>query len=367
MKGKSHKSIFHLKVFFIILIALISSCSNQDKSKQPPEVTQVNSKKESFPLKYTTGIRSILEDSKGNIWFGSHQEGVCLFDGEGLTYFTVENGLSDNQIRTIYEDKRGTIWFEGGKGLSSYDGQRISTVTKRDYSSKNEWELNENNLWFKGDESTGFNPKEGHPGVYRYADDKLIYHTFPVELKAGEENYYSATTRFVKGKEGMVWFGTYGAAIGYNGSNFKIINNESLGLSKETGAPHILHIRSILYDSKDNLWIGNNGLGVLKYDGANTINFTEAHHLTKEEIKGNSLYRIFSIGEDNGGNIWFGTYQSGVWRFDGESLTNFTEEDGLPSNQIWTIHNSNKGELWFGGASPSGVYIFNGNSFERKY
>jgi hypothetical protein len=28
---------------------------------------------------------------------------------------------------------------------------------------------------------------------------------------------------------------------------------------------------------------------------------------------------------------------------------------------------SKQGELWFGGKEPSGVYRFNGNSFERKY
>jgi ligand-binding sensor domain-containing protein len=364
MKGQSHKSKFNFLLSAVLLIGFISACADSGKSKQPTEEIPAKSKKDPFPLKYTSGIRSILEDSKGNIWFGSHQEGAALFDGAGLTYFTVENGLSDNQVRTIYEDDSGTIWFECGNGLSSYDGIRITTNTERDYSSKNEWKLSENDLWFKGDEGTGFNPREGQPGVYRYNGNKIIYQVFPVELKAGEENYYSVTTPLVKGEDNMVWFGTYGAAIGYNGTDFKIINNESLGLSGDMGA---LHIRSLFYDSKGNLWIGNNGIGVIKYDGENTINFTKFHHLKKEETNGNSLDRIFSIGEDNDGNIWFGTYQSGVWRFDGESLTNFTEDDGLPSNQIWTIHNSKQGELWFGGASPSGVYVFNGSSFERKY
>ncbi len=55
------------------------------------------------------GVRSILEDSKGNYWFGSSHEGVCRFDGESFTYFTVEDGLSNNQIRTIQEDQNGVV------------------------------------------------------------------------------------------------------------------------------------------------------------------------------------------------------------------------------------------------------------------
>ncbi|MEQ8245148.1 two-component regulator propeller domain-containing protein [Fulvivirga sp.] len=364
MKGLFHKRKFHFLISAILITGFVSACSDGSKSKQPTEETQVSIKQENLTLKYTSGIRSILEDSKGNIWFGSHQEGAALFDGEGLTYFTVENGLSDNQIRSIYEDEAGTVWFEGGKGLSNYDGDKMTTVLARDYNSKTQWQLEEGDLWFKGDETVGFNPTETHPGVYRYDGSKLIYQAFPVELKGGGETVYSVSTPFIKRSNGSVWFGTYGAAIGYNGTDFEIINDERLGLDKQT---EFLHIRSLFEDSKGNLWIGNNGIGVLKYDGENIINFTQLHNLTKAETGGNSLEKIFSIGEDNEGNIWFGTYQSGVWRFDGKSLTNFTEEDGLPSNQIWTIYNSKQGELWFGGASPSGVYLFNGNSFERKY
>jgi ligand-binding sensor domain-containing protein len=121
-------------------------------------------------------------------------------------------------------------------------------------------------------------------------------------------------------------------------------------------------------DSKGNLWIGNNGIGVLKYDGKKVVNFTDQQKLKKEDTKGNSLEQVFSIGEDASGNIWFGTvYESGVWRYDGNSVKNFTKEDGLESKQIWFINKSKQGELWFGGKDPSGVYRFNGKSFERKY
>ena len=36
-------------------------------------------------LKYTTGVRSVLEDSKGNIWFGA--DGVYRYDGNTITDF----------------------------------------------------------------------------------------------------------------------------------------------------------------------------------------------------------------------------------------------------------------------------------------
>ena len=77
-------------------MALIGSCSSQSQSTQETQAAQVidhspivESKVDtSLLLKLSSGIRAILEDSKGNTWFGSHQEGVAKFDGKKLTYFT---------------------------------------------------------------------------------------------------------------------------------------------------------------------------------------------------------------------------------------------------------------------------------------
>ncbi|MFV7236013.1 ligand-binding sensor domain-containing protein [Flavobacterium sp. ZB4R12] len=370
MRVKSDsKNTFILYCTFLIVVTI--SCNNKSKPNEENKI--VNAKKSiqhldrginAIRLKYTTGVRSILEDSKGNIWFGSYNEGVCLLHNGELQYFTTENGLSDNQVRSIYEDKNGIIWFECGKGLSIYDGQKIAVYKGRNYDSTKQWKLADTDLWFKGDEIEGYNKLEENPGVYQYDGKKLSYRTFPVIPRPGDGFKYYISTPFIKGKNGTVWFGTYGAVIGFNGSDFKILDNEYLGLNAETGS---LHVRSIIEDRKGNLWIGNNGIGVLKYDGKKVVNFTAQQKLKKEYTKGNSLKKVFSVGEDTEENIWFGTVESGVWRYDGNSVKNFTQEDGLESKHIWTIYKSKKEELWFGGANPSGVYRFNGKSFERKY
>ena len=242
MKVKSDKqNIFILCTF---LMAVTISCNCQSQSNKENQI--VHSKIDTTRLKYTTGVRSILEDSKGNIWFGSYNEGACLLHKGELQYFTTENGLSDNQVRSIYEDKNGTIWFECGIGLSSYDGQKITVYRERNYDSKNEWKITDSDLWFKGDETAGYNKLEGDPGVYQYDGKELSYRTLPVKTKLGQENHYSISTGFVKSKNGTLWFGTYGALIGYNGSDFKTIDDAYLRLSDETGH---LHIRSIMEDS----------------------------------------------------------------------------------------------------------------------
>lgn len=315
-------------------------------------------------LSFTSGIRAILEDSKGNIWFGSHQEGVAVFDGQEYTYFTVEDGLSDNQVRSMYEDASGQIWFECGRGLSSYDGQKISTPSAKNYGLRNAWQANPGDLWFKGDEANGYNSNEGQAGVYRYDGREFFYHEFPLKPVSGQAFYHSVSTPFVRGKNDRLWFGTYGAVVGYDGSEFLVLDNAALGLSEATG---YLHVRAIFEDSKGNLWIGNNGIGVWVYDGKDATNFTALHRGKMPFMASGGPERVFSIGEDANGNIWFGTIGSGAWFFDGTSLSNYTRKQGLESNHIWTIYRSRQGEMWFGGADPSGVYAFRGGIFKRIF
>src|SRR6478736_3661902 len=77
---------------------------------------------------------SLLEDRKGNFWFGTigsgsykYNEKLSLFGQTGFQNFTIEHGLLNNEITCIYEDKGGNIWFGVNGGLSRYDGKSLPT------------------------------------------------------------------------------------------------------------------------------------------------------------------------------------------------------------------------------------------------
>ena len=321
------------------------------------------------------GVRSILEDSEGNYWFGSWMEGVARFDGTNLTYFTENEGLSDNQIRTIVEGPDGIIWFECGTGISSYDGEQVVTHTGRNFAETDAWRLEADSLWFKGDETVGFNQREGQPGVYRYDGEEFTFLAFPLrEDRAGDGGY--SVTGMARGEGGRLWFATYQGVIGYDGESFTYIDDDSLGLTEETG---FLHTRCVFEDSKGRLWIGNNGIGVILREGDTTTNFTQQQGVGRRDSRSGggttpqpgdagdgaaSLHRVFSIGEDRDGNIWFGTVEQGAWRYDGETLRHFSEKDGLTSEGIMAIYTDSRGHLLLGG---NGVFRFNGETFDRVH
>ncbi|MGV0935738.1 two-component regulator propeller domain-containing protein [Empedobacter falsenii] len=99
-------------ILLVFVLSFNFSCTENksiEKVKSEPELV-VTPKTDT--LKFTSGIRAIFQDSKGNYWFGSLQEGVAVYDGKSFSYFTRNDGLSDDQIHSIQEDKKGIIWFE---------------------------------------------------------------------------------------------------------------------------------------------------------------------------------------------------------------------------------------------------------------
>jgi two-component sensor histidine kinase len=69
---------------------------------------------------------SIAEDDKGNLWFGTLGSGVCRFDGKNFTYYTIQQGLPDNNVWSVFCDSSKQLWFGTNKGLSLFIPQNDS-------------------------------------------------------------------------------------------------------------------------------------------------------------------------------------------------------------------------------------------------
>ncbi len=337
------------------------SCTKNKATEKLIKKSEIVKTSKTDTLNFTSGIRSIFQDRKGNYWFGSLEEGVAVYDGNYFTYFTTKDGLTDNKILTIQEDKNGIIWFSTLHGVSSYDGKTITNHTIMKYEAlQSKWMISENDLWF----SAGI--KEG---IYRYDGQRVNYLAFP-NLKVANSNSIYAVTSLSSGLNNMIWIGTYAGVIGYNGSDFTIINDATIGHDTED-AP--LHIRSILEDSKGRLWIGNNGIGVLLKEGTSISNFSEENNLIHptskrrgEKSLSGTLEHVFTITEDNKGNIWFGDRDTGIWKYDGKSIANFTKEHGLTNDFALSIYEDKNGELLFG-TGDGNIFKFNGKTFEKKF
>jgi len=349
-----------IKLTYLILILTLNfSCVEKKSTEKETTKPELVATSKTDTLKFTSGIRAILQDSKGNYWIGSHNEGVSYYNGKSFEYFTTNEGLSDNQIRSIQEDKNGKIWIGTAKGVSMYEKGTFTIYSTKTNELKYEWNKTNGDLWFYAGEEDG---------ISRFDGKNMNYLIFPKPKNKNPDNSYGVTN-ISKEQDGKVWIATYAALFNYDGRMITIFDHKTLQLKDN----EVLHIRSVLADSKGRIWIGNNGIGVLLMEDNSIINFSEKNNLIHptstrrgDKSKLGTLEHVFAIEEDSEGNIWFGDRDTGAWKYNGKTLTNYSISNKLSKPMIYTIYKDNKNNLLFGMADGN-IFKFNGKTFENQF
>jgi signal transduction histidine kinase/ligand-binding sensor domain-containing protein/CheY-like chemotaxis protein len=75
-------------------------------------------------------ITDVFEDGEGNLWIGSQEMGLLLFDRITETFVSYinnpdePNSLSHNSVNVIFQDRKGVIWVgTNGGGLNRFDSK----------------------------------------------------------------------------------------------------------------------------------------------------------------------------------------------------------------------------------------------------
>lgn len=253
---------------------------------------------------------SVLEDSKGNFWFGSIGSGVYYYDGKSFLNFTAKNGLSNDAVTNIYEDKSGNIWFGTASGVSLYDWKSFRNIKMKEVPAS------------AANDSM-------HSSVYQNPLPEIHW-------------MHNDVNTVIEDKTGKLWFGTRGNASAYDGKTFTTITNKNGKTFK--------NVRSMIKDKKGNIWLGGYD-GLWRYDGSMFTNFTQNF--------------VGYIYEDKKGNIWTSSQKTDTWvlsRYDEKSLNDKkpTETEIASKRMIFGILEDDKGGIWFG--AFDGVYRYDGKT-----
>ncbi|HEU4718838.1 MAG TPA: two-component regulator propeller domain-containing protein [Bacteroidia bacterium] len=117
-----------------------------------------------------------------------------------------------------------------------------------------------------------------------------------------------------------------------------------------------VHVRTLMCDSKGNLWIGTWGSGLFFYDGHEMKNYTVSGGQIPQDY-------VHSLLEDHLGNIWIGT-GNGLCRYDGKRFRTYGVEDGLCNTYIGSLAEDQYGNIWF--HTDACIQRFDGRTF-RSY
>ncbi len=290
----------YLPIYALVSVVIFcTSCSGQEKtntqkgsntSKPSPKVIK-NFKSVGVAPDFDTTlvsqyIRSIFQDSKGNLWFGTIREGVVRYDQKTLTYFSNPDGFYNQTVYAINEDKEGNMWFGTDQGVYKYDGKTFKNYSQKDG-------LNHVDITRKG---------------------------------------------ILVDKSGNIWVGTHGGVYRYA----PVADSEGrkcFSIFKELGT---VNIEGMMEDKKGNIWFASSGVGVFRFDGKTIVNFNE-----KEGLGGNYAG---GIAEDKVGNIWFtmknGICKYDPKQEVGKRFTEYTSKDGLGGTEFWGIIIEQSGIIW---------------------
>ena len=263
-------------------------------------------------------ITTISEDDDNNIWIGTQNNGITIFQYSNKKFTRLEkkknycSKLINNKIRIIKTRKNGEIW------IGTQEGINVINPTKE----KCQLYQNENN----NKQSLNQN------SIYSLYEDK-------------NEN---------------LWVGTYFGGINLvysKNTNFSILQNQNNQSSLSNNV-----VSSIVEDKLKNLWIGTEGGGLNYYNRINETFTVYKNKYNDNSSLGSNLVKAVYIDKDD--NVWTGTHGGGLNVFDKKNKIFkryiFIENNTITQNsEITSIVEDNRNILWI--ATNRGLYLLKRN------
>lgn len=191
---------------------------------------------ERFPNKSWSpyDVYYIYKDSKGTMWFGTSNFGVCRYDGNSISWLfedhltNTPNGGSFG-IRSILEDEQGKYWFCNTRYRFNISPESI---------------------------------KENGNVLVKYEREKGID---DIKLADGRDYVYFMSA--IKDKKGDIWMVTYNRGVwrydGEKSTHYPVKHNGQ-----------DIPLFSIYEDRQNQIWLGTHETGVLKFNGETFERFT---------------------------------------------------------------------------------------------
>ncbi len=253
-------------------------------------------------------------------------------------HITDKEGLYYNWIWHIFKDSEGFMWFSSQEGAFRYDGNEIKDYRFKSFDGFSYlniycvFEDSKSNIWFGTNE-----------GLIKYQRENNIYTRYRLDsIGNSSSNFVNA---IIEDHTGILWIATGFGLIAHDteSETFKLYNAGSGNKSLRNN-----NITELLFDSKDNLWIGDNHGLLYLYIPHNDHFLCFVNAENSDQAKINILY------EDNQGYLWVGYEGSGASKFDTWSkqfVRNYKYTGAgnqIANNYVRGIIENNNHTIWFG-------------------
>ena len=341
-------------------------------------------------------IRSLLQDSYGNIWIGNYSSGIDFISHTQppfhiLPYITEKgNTIKNKPVWGICTDKEGQVWLGGENEIVLFKnnrqkrvvdikrclnrpfGQVFSLIQADDdifllgiyddgllkYDATNNKleriDLGEDNIdiitFFEDEDHTMWIGAEY--GMYLYRD-----HYISVETEITSQLKDRSVYGILRDRLGKLWVGTYGGGVSVFGKDNQLVASLNLenGFCSNS-------VSSLFMDADGGIWVATrNGIGYIK-DSSHPLQFELFG--TDEGLDDSHVRTIY---QDTTGNIWLSTNRGiSSWNKKLRKFENYDYRDGIPVGNFieGSACSTADGPIYFG--SLNGVCYFDPQSLTDK-
>jgi signal transduction histidine kinase/ligand-binding sensor domain-containing protein len=288
----------------------------------PTGLTMFDKKKERFKCVYTNDslisdyFTSLLLDSKGILWLGTHSEGIWTLNINNKTDFyktkpnfkrfehdnNNPNSVSSNLIYGAFEDKQSNIWINASNKIVDL-----------------------------------YNPQTGN------------FEHYPINIP-NIENQATRVIMDLEDSEGLYWFSTFNAGI----FSWNKKHNVFKQYLHEEGKNSIsVNVISNIRQAEDGIfWISTDGGGVSLYNKKTGLfDYCKNEITNPNSVSSNGIDLTF---EDKSGVFWIGTLNLGLNKYEADKtkfglhISNPFDENSLNNKSVTSIIEDKDGNFWIG-------------------
>lgn len=306
-------------------------------------------------------IYCIREMNDGSLWIATDIGGISILDPkisrfvkpEEVRFINIsatndDKGLSSNNIRTLLQDSFGNIWignYSSGIDFITHSKPPFGVLpyTKTGKTPKNKpvWGMckdKKGRIWL-GSENE----------IAVFMENKL-QKIVPITDYINKP--YTQVFAITCDRNGLLWLGIYDDGLLTYHEPTNQFNRIQLGIEN-------MDIITFYEDATGKMWIGAE-YGVYSYmNGKATL-----EENIMSQLKDRAIYGIL---HDQQGKLWIGTYGSGVFLFDENEklIANFWKENGFCSNSVSHLFMDSKGGVWV--ATRNGIAYIEDTTHPEKY
>jgi len=239
-------------------------------------------------------VYSVMEDSKGNMWFGTMGAGAYKYDGTKFTNLSSNNGMVSNIVFDLFEDQGGNIWFATDSGVSRYSelsgAKTFTNISIEDSLLGQVYSISQDDygtMWI----GTSYGSYNYTPATKPHGDQTMVLS----EVLTESGTHYSNVRDLYNDASGTMWIGTSRGL--YKCAPLKNVSPDLTRVSEKFTS-------YVCGDQSGHLLITSDGIS--RYD-PEMISPSDAeydHYTSIVEDK--SALGIFGAREARDGTIWYG-------------------------------------------------------------